>query len=395
MRAIVLEADWDPRPGYPVTDQETESGKATMACHVWRNPRFAARELPDPSPGPTEVVIAVRACGVCGSDTHCYETDEQGYIIFSGPVSLPVVPGHEYTGEVVAVGSAVRDLQIGDLVAAEGMLNCGVCEACRTGHPNQCPHLEMVGFSSPGAYAEYIATDERFCWKINAIAERLGDAQRALELGALVEPISCSFNGIFVAGGGMRPGDHVAVFGAGPIGLGAIALARAAGAASVVAFDVAEARLDIALACGADEAHSPLALAAAGSSPAEVIRRSSGGWGADILVEAAGAAAHTMPEIERSFAPGGKMIYLGRTGERAPVMLDQLVSGAASIVGARGHNGMGCFPQIIRLLERGRILAEPMITHRMSFDETMAALERSCTRTDGKIMMVYPPLGAP
>jgi threonine dehydrogenase-like Zn-dependent dehydrogenase len=389
MKAIVLEADWDPRPGYAVTRQEEDSGKATMACHVWRKPRFAGRVLPDPTPTPTQVIIKVRACGVCGSDTHCYETDKDDYIIFSGPVKLPVVPGHEYTGEVVAVGSQVRELKVGDLVAAEGMLNCGVCEACRTGHPNQCPHLEMVGFSSPGAYAEYIATDERFCWKLNALAERLGDVQQALELGALVEPISCSFNGIFVAGGGMRPGDHVAVFGAGPIGLGAIALARAAGAASVIAFDVAEDRLAVAMACGADEAHSPVKLSAAGSSPAEEIRRITGGWGADILVEAAGAAMHTMPEIERSFAPGGKMIYLGRTGERAPVMLDVLVSGAASIVGARGHNGMGCFPQVIRLLERDRIQAAPMITARMHFEETMAALERSCARTDGKIMMYY------
>jgi len=389
MKAIVLEADWDPRPGYVPTPAEESSGKATMACHVWRNPRFASASLPDPTPGPTEVVIQVKACGVCGSDTHCYETDGDGYIIFSGPVKLPVVPGHEYTGEVVATGSKVRELAVGDLVACEGMLNCNVCEACRTGHPNQCPYLEMVGFSSPGAYAEFITSEERFCWKLNGIAEHLGDTQRALELGALVEPISCSFNGIFVAGGGMRPGDHVAVFGAGPIGLGAIALARAAGAASVIAFDVAEARLPVALACGADEAHNPATLAAAGSGPAEVLRRVTRGWGADILVEAAGAAVHTMPEIERSFAPGGKMIYLGRTGEHAPVMLDVLVSGAASIVGARGHNGMGCFPQVIRLLERGLIRAEPMITARMHFGETLAALEKSCARTDGKIMMYY------
>jgi len=389
MKAIVLEADWDPRPSYQVTPQELESRKATMACHVWRNPRFAGRTLPDPEPGPTDVIVKVRACGVCGSDTHCYETDKDGYIIFSGPTALPVVPGHEYAGEVVAVGKDVRELVVGDLVAAEGMLNCGVCRACRTGHPNQCPHLEMVGFSAPGAYAEYIATDERFCWKLNGIAEQTGDAQRALELGALVEPISCSFNGIFVAGGGMRPGDHVAIFGAGPIGLGAVALARAAGAATVVAFDISEARLGVALACGADEAHNPTTLAENGSSPADVISRLTSGWGADVLVEAAGAAIHTMPEIEKSFAPGGKMIYLGRTGERAPVMLDVLVSGAASIVGARGHNGMGCFPQVIRLLERGRINAAPMITHRMAFDETLDALERSCARTDGKIMMVY------
>jgi threonine dehydrogenase-like Zn-dependent dehydrogenase len=389
MNAILLEADWKPRKGYPITPIEIETRKATMASQVWCNPRYTSSTVPDPTPGPRQVVVRVRACGVCGSDTHCYETDSEGYVIFSGPVALPVVPGHEYAGEVVAVGNQVRNLRVGDLVAAEGMLNCGVCEACRVGHPNQCPYLDMVGFSSPGAYAEYIAVDERFCWTLNGIAERTGSVVKALELGALIEPISCSFNGIFVAGRGMRPGDHVAVFGAGPIGLGAIALARAAGAATIVAFDIATERLAVALACGADEAWNPRDLADQGSSPSQVIHRLSRNWGADILVEAAGAAHQTMPEIEKAFAPGGQMIYLGRTGEHAPVMLDVLVSGAAGIVGSRGHVGMGCFPQIIRLMEHGRIAAESMITSRRPFTEFHAALDQSCERVDGKIMLTY------
>ncbi len=389
MRAILLEADWSPRPGYPITPWETETRMGNMASQVWRHPRYTESTVPDPTPGPREVIVRIGACGVCGSDTHCYETDDEGYIIFSGPARLPVIPGHEYSGEVVAVGAEVRELKIGDLVAAEGMLNCGVCEACRTCRPNQCPRLDMVGFSSPGAYAEYIAVEERFCWSLNGLAERLGSRTAALELGALVEPISCPFNGIFVAGGGMRPGDHVAVFGAGPIGLGAIALARAAGAATVIAFDISPERNTLAVACGADEAHDPRALSDGGSSPSEEIRRITRGAGANILVECAGAAVQTMPEIERSFAPGGKMIYLGRTGERAPVMLDVLVSGAASIIGARGHGGMGCFPHVIRLLEYGRIAAAPMITSRRPFADFMQALDQSCARTDGKIMVLY------
>ena len=388
MRAILLEADWDPKPGYNPTAEEIASRKATMASKVWRNPRFNDVTLPDPTPGPGEVVVSVKCCGVCGSDTHCVETDEDGYIIFSGPVQLPVIPGHEYSGEVVAVGPGVRHLKVGDLVAAEGMLYCGVCEACRTGHPNQCPDLDMVGFSSPGAYADYIVVEEKFCWKLNRLAERLGSAQRALELGALVEPISCSYNGIFVAAGGMRPGDHVAVYGCGPIGLGAIALARAAGAATVTAFDISDERCEVGRQCGADAVFNSRTLAAEGRSPADVILDVTGGAGAEIHVECAGAALHTMPEIERSFAAGGKMVYLGRTGERAPVMLDTLVTQAARIAGSRGHAGMGCFPQIIRMLEADRLLVEPMITSRLPFSDVMGALNKSCTREDGKIMLV-------
>ena len=187
----------------------------------------------------------------------------------------------------------------------------------------------------------------------------------------------------------MRPGDHVAVYGCGPIGLGAIALARAAGAASVTAFDVSDERIALARSCGADAAFNSRALELAGSSPAEQLLEVTRGQGADIQVEAAGAALHTMPEIERSFAPGGKMIYLGRTGEKVPVMLDVLVSGAARIVGSRGHAGMGCFPRIIRLLEQGLLPVEPMITARRPFSEALGALEQSCSRTDGKILLTY------
>jgi threonine dehydrogenase-like Zn-dependent dehydrogenase len=384
VKAIVLQADWAPRSDYVPTPRELASGKATMASRVWRNPRFAPADVPDPTPAHDEVLLKVRACGVCGSDTHCYEHDADGYILFSGPVRLPVTVGHEYTAEVLEVGPGIKHLRRGMLVAAEGMLYCGVCEACRTGHPNQCPDLDMVGFSAPGAYAEYITAKERFLWSLDPLAERLGSADRALELGALIEPIACSYNGMFVSAGGFRPGANVVVFGCGPIGLGAIALARAAGAASVLAFETIPERRAVASALGADRVWDPREAPAG-----DLIREHTRGWGADMIVEAAGAALHTMPEIERAFAPGGKMVYLGRTGLRAPVLLDVLVTQAASIAGARGHAGGGCFPRILRLLEAGRLNVEPMITRRYPFAQTIAAVAASCDRTDGKILVRY------
>jgi threonine dehydrogenase-like Zn-dependent dehydrogenase len=96
-----------------------------------------------------------------------------------------------------------------------------------------------------------------------------------------------------------------------------------------------------------------------------------------------------MPEIERAFAPGGKMVYLGRTGQRAPVMLDVLVTQAARIAGARGHAGGGCFPRILRLLEAGVLKVEPMITRRFAFSDAVDAVAKSCDRTDGKILLRY------
>lgn len=384
MNAVVLHADWDPRSDYVPTARELETRKATMASRVFRRPRFVAETVPDPTPARDEVLLKVRACGVCGSDTHCYEHDEDGYMLFSGPVRLPCVVGHEYTAEVVEVGPDVRNLRVGDLVAAEGMLYCGVCEACRSFRPNQCPHLDMVGFSAPGAYAEYLTAKERFLWKLDGLAEALGDADQALELGALIEPIACSYNGMFVSAGGFRPGAHVAVFGCGPIGLGAIALARACGAGAILAFETMPERRAVAAQMGADAVYDPTTVPAA-----EAIREATRGWGADMLVEAAGAALHTMPQIERAFAPGGKMVYLGRTGLRAPVLLDVLVTQAATIAGARGHAGGGCFPGILRLLERRRLNVAPMITRRFPFAHAIDAVVKSTDRADAKILIRY------
>ena len=390
MKALQLQADWAPRPDYRLTDEERRTRKARMACGVFRNPRLAPVTLPDPSPGPQEVVVAVRACGVCGSDTHCYETDADGYVIFSGPAAFPCVLGHEYSGEVVAVGAEVRELRVGDLVTAEGMLYCGVCEACRKGAPNQCVRLDMVGFSSPGAYAQWIKVHEKHCWRIDGLAEALGDAQRACEVAALVEPVGCSYNGMFVAAGGMAPGSHVAVFGCGPIGLGAVALARTAGAATIIAFDQSPERLATATAMGADEVWDVRDLSTDGQEAGAHIRRISRGWGSDMIIEAAGAAVRTMPSIEAGLAAGGTVVYLGRTGERAPVMLDVLVSGASRIVGARGHAGGGVFPHVIRMLEHRRLDVEAMITSRLPMASAGEAIQRSTLRTDAKIMLTQP-----
>ncbi len=383
MKAVVMRADWDPRAEARLSEAQVRDRKAP-ANLVWRRPSFAWEELPMPRPGVGEVLLRVRRCGVCGSDTHCYETDAEGYVLFSGPTRLPCVVGHEYSAEVVELGPGVQALRVGDLVCAEGMLGCGVCEACRVGRPNQCPRLEMVGFSAPGAYAEYIVAGERFLWNLRSLAERLGSAESALDHAALVEPIGCAFNGMFVSAGGLLPGGWVGVFGCGPIGLGAIALARAAGAAGIAAFDVVPERCALAVELGADVALHP-----GECDPADVLRTMSGGWGADMVVEAAGAAHHTMPAIERSFAPGGRMVYLGRTGQRAPVMLDVLVTQAAGIVGARGHVGGGCFPRILRLMERGRLPVSAMITCRLPFVRTLDALEASTDRRNGKVLVGY------
>ena len=375
MKATQLIANWNPRP---------KSGLTSMACLAWQNPRLINVEVATPTPKPCEVLIEVIACGVCGSDTHAVETDSDGYMLFSGPAKFPVTLGHEYSGRVVAIGSSVTRVAVGGLVAPEGILYCATCEACLTGLPNQCRNLKMVGFSSAGAYADFITVHERHCWNIDGLADLTGSTSSGCELGALIEPAGCAFNGLFVSGGGMMPGSHVAIFGCGPIGLSAIALARSAGAATICAFDRSEGRLQIATTMGADISVNVDLC----ESPAEVIRQMSKGWGADLVVEAAGAAKQTMPHIEASLAPRGTIVYLGRTGERAPIMLDALVTNAGRIVGARGHAGSGIYPRIIRMLQSNNLNLLPMITARRQFSEAIEAVEASITRSDAKIMLL-------
>jgi threonine dehydrogenase-like Zn-dependent dehydrogenase len=375
MRAMRVDATWDPKPGL---DPGMLAGRRATASAAWRNPVHAMVDVAEPEPKAGEVVIDVLRCGVCGSDTHCFEHDPSGYVKFSGPARFPVIGGHEWSGRVVEVGPETRGLRVGEWVCGEGMLSCGTCEACKRGNPNQCRDLDMVGFSAPGAFSERMAVGARFLWSLDAVAEKIGD--RALDLGAMVEPIACAYNGIWVVAGGMAPGSYVAVFGCGPIGLGAVLLARAAGAASILAFDTVPERRALALACGADDAFGP-------EGAVDAVMAATRGWGADLCVEAAGAAVVTMPAIEAILAPRGTMVYLGRTGERVPVGLDVLVSGAARIVGARGHSGGGCFPSILRMMASGRFDPSPMITGRVGLEQIIPAIARSTTRKDGKILM--------
>ena len=136
MQALVLDAKWEPRPDYPLTEWEKKTGKAVTGSSVWRHPTLEVRPVPDPQPGPDDVLLRVKACGVCGSDIHFYERDKDDYILYPGLTKFPTTTGHEFSGEVVEVGKNVKSLKAGDMVTAEEMIWCGYCTPCRNGFPN-------------------------------------------------------------------------------------------------------------------------------------------------------------------------------------------------------------------------------------------------------------------
>ena len=387
MKGVQFTAEWVPRAGYAVSEFERRTGKAVTGASVWRHPQVRVAEVTEPALGSKDVRIRPKACGVCGSDVHFYETDNEGYILYPGLTKFPVVIGHEFSGEIVEVGREVRDLRPGDLVTVEEMIWCGECVPCRNGWPNQCQNLEEIGFTIDGAMAEQLVVGAKYCWPITQLAEVYGSPEAACEAGALCEPTSVAYNGMFVRAGGFKPGAVVAVYGTGPIGFAAIALARAAGASRVIAFEVSPVRQALARQVGADEVHSPAELSAAGSSPHDVVLAASGGAGADMAVEAAGAMARTIPEIEQSLAIGGKVVIIGRAAERAPMYLEYFQTHAGQLYGAQGHSGYGTFQHVIRLMASRRIDLRPIITSRFPLASAVAAIERASKRQDGKVLV--------
>ena len=169
MLGLTLVADWDPKPGFKLGAKDIEGRQSYLGSQVWRNPRFEFREYDIPTPGPEEVLIEVKACGICGSDVHMAQADEDGYIFYPGLTGFPSILGHEFSGVMVEAGKNAFDKRTnkpfkgGERVTSEEMLWCGQCKPCADGYPNHCERLDEIVLALPGIHAlkEYPATLER------------------------------------------------------------------------------------------------------------------------------------------------------------------------------------------------------------------------------------------
>ena len=389
MKALLLEAEWSPRPGYEPSERERREQRAENANQVYRNPRLRLAERPVPRPGPGELLVQVRACGVCGSDLHMIEREPDGYMSSADPARLPVALGHEFSGVVSEVGPGVDAFRPGDAVCVEASQWCGACPPCRAGIFGQCANLNEHGFSLDGGFAEYVLTKPQYCWSLEPLRRAYeGDDAAVFELGALVEPYSVIYNAVFVRAGGFLPGGHVAVFGAGPIGLATIQFARFAGAGTIIAFDTVAERRALALQVGAEAALDPVQLAKDGQDPVALVQELTDGAGVALAVEAAGAGRHTFPVLERLLALGGKVIQVGVGAGQTPVTLITLQTHNVNLYGAMGSSGSGVFPAVIRLFAAKRLAAREVITARFPLEQVLAAFDRTAERRDGKVLVV-------
>jgi len=180
MQGVTLVAEWDPKPGFKLGSKDVDGRQTYLGSLVWRNPRIEIREYDIPTPGPYEVLMQVKACGICGSDIHMAQADDEGYIFYPGLTGFPCILGHEFSGIVIGAGEKAFDKRTnkpfkgGERVTSEEMLWCGMCKPCADGYPNHCERLDEVGFNVNGAFAQYIVVPARTVWSLEPSWKRPG-----------------------------------------------------------------------------------------------------------------------------------------------------------------------------------------------------------------------------
>jgi D-arabinose 1-dehydrogenase-like Zn-dependent alcohol dehydrogenase len=314
-------------------------------------------DVPPPPCPPDGVVVEVSATGICRSDWHAWRGHEE--------VTLPHIPGHEFAGVVAAVGAEVRSWVVGDHVTVPFVLGCGVCEQCRAGDAQVCPHQRQPGFTEPGSFAEQVAV-VRADFNLVALPASL-DAVTAASLG-------CRFATAFralTAHAQVAPGQWVTVFGCGGVGLSAVMIATGLGA-RVVAVDIAEAALAHAAAIGA------VAVLNAGREPdiAAAVRAATDG-GAHVTVDAIGNAATAVAAV-RSLRPRGRHVQVGLLhGEDASPRLPmaEVIARELEIHGAHGMAARD-YPAMLELVTSGALHPERLVGTVIDLDAAPDALVR-------------------
>ncbi len=392
MKSVVLSAEWSPKPGFRLGPKDVDGKLTYLGSYVWRYPKLSVTEKELPEIGPTECLIEVKACGICGSDVHMAQSDKDGYTWYPGLTAFPVTLGHEMAGVVVKAGAKAfnkrtgRSYEAGEPVCPEEMFWCSYCRPCADGNPNQCERLQEMGFSVDGGFARYVAIDSRYLW---SLAE-LGDRYKGIDLflaGSLVEPTSVAYNALIECGGGILPGDNAVICGGGPIGLAGVAIMKRAGAAKVILVEPAESRAKLGQKMGADLVIDPTK-----DDVAQKVLDSTGGLGAAIYLEATGLPDKVIPVIEDAIwygkFIGSKVVVVARADARTPTNGEVYQVKKAKIAGAQGHSGYGTFPRVISCMASGMDMT-PLITKRIGIGEVPSHIELLQTdKTNCKITCV-------
>lgn len=331
-------------------------------------PGFTLKDVPVPEIGPTDVLIRVEKAGVCGTDLHIYTWDSWA----QARIRPPVIVGHEFMGTVAAVGSAVRSVRIGERVSAEGHVADLTCLLCRTGQAHICESVEIIGVDRDGAFAEYIAMPEYNVWKLDpAIPD---------ECAAVFDPLGNAVHTVMAAGVSVK---SVAITGVGSIGLMAIPVARAAGAASVFAVDVNPAKLALAQRLGAD------ATFVAGPSTVDDVKARTNGDGVDVLLEMSGSGAAIDAGLQM-VRNGGTAALLGIPSDAVNINLaERIIFKGLTVLGINGRRMFETWYQTQALVKSGRVDLRPIITHVLPYAQFDRAFELMRSGEAAKIVLDF------
>ncbi len=331
------------------------------------SPGFTLEELPIPSIGPTEVLIRVEKAGVCGTDAHIYHWDAWA----QHRIVPPVTVGHEFMGRVAAVGAAVRAVAVGDRVSAEGHIADLTCFLCRIGDAHICERVKIIGVDRDGAFAEYISMPEYNVWPLDpAIPD---------EFAAVFDPLGNAVHTVMAADVSTK---SVAITGVGSIGLMAIPVARAAGAASVYAFDVNPAKLELAKRLGADAVFDSRS-----AGLVDEMKARTGGNGVDVLLEMSGSGAAIDMGLQM-VRNGGRAALLGIPSDSISINLaERIIFKGLTVLGINGRRMFETWYQTQALVKSGRVDLRPIITHVLPFEEYDRAFELMHSGEAAKIVL--------
>jgi len=318
----------------------------------------AVGEVPDPSPGPDDVVVAVEACGLCGSDVHALR---------SGQAAPGQILGHEFSGRIVALGANVTGWTEGQPVAASPIGSCAKCRICARGLPFRCPAVPNIGITTQGAYAEYV--------KVPARQLVVLPSDLPLEVGSHAEPLSVGSQAVKLAQVG--PGDPVLVYGVGPIGLYAIMALKLAGAGPIVAAGRSAGRRQAAVDVGADVVFDTREI------PVASYAEQSGTRFAAVLE--CSAAPGAFNEALSVTEPGGTVVEVALTPETASVPLFPIISEGHHIVGSCAFSDE-TYRESVGHLAAGHVPVERLVSERVSLSDTPDALRR--LQTPGTLVRI-------
>lgn len=335
-------------------------------------PGLELTEVPDPSPGPGDVVVRVFRTGICGTDLHIDAWDDWA----ARTVPAPIILGHEFCGEVVETGNGVTSTSIGDFVSGEGHLVCGSCRNCRAGRRHLCANTKGLGVHQNGAFAEFAVLPEANIWVHRTAVDP--------DVAAIFDPFG---NAVHTALSFPVIGEDVIVTGAGPIGLMAASVAKHAGARHVAITDVSEHRLDLARTLGVDCAVN---VAESGIEQAKHALGLSEGF--DVAMEISGQPS-AMRDIIANMAHGGRIAMLGLPGQEFSVDWSAMVMKMLTVKGIYGREMFETWYAMSVLLEGGLDLS-PVITHRFPYTQHRDAFDTARAGTCGKVVLDWTEKGA-